>query len=80
MKKWHLHHGLGCLLVCIAAASAGSQASSANEKPDPLLSTMQQEMQRAQTSLWKLDPAPYFLSYRFTTAASAWPLEARASL
>jgi predicted Zn-dependent protease len=24
---------------------------------------MQQEMQRAQTSLWKLDPAPYFLSY-----------------
>ena len=34
-----------------------------NEKSDVLLSTMQQELQRAQSSLVKLDPAPYFLSY-----------------
>jgi TldD protein len=34
-----------------------------NEKSDVLLSTMQQELQRAQSSLGKLDPAPYFLSY-----------------
>lgn len=33
------------------------------DKPDVLLSTMQDELQRAQTSLGKLDPAPYFMSY-----------------
>jgi len=33
------------------------------EKSDALLATMQTEMQRAQASLGKLDPAPYFLSY-----------------
>jgi TldD protein len=38
-------------------------ASPAGEKPDVLLTTMQEELQRAQTSLGKLDPAPYFLSY-----------------
>jgi TldD protein len=38
-------------------------ASPPGEKPDVLLKTMQEELQRAQTSLGKLDPAPYFLSY-----------------
>jgi TldD protein len=38
-------------------------ASPPGEKPDVLLTTMQEELQRAQTSLGKLDPAPYFLSY-----------------
>lgn len=33
------------------------------EKSDVLLATMQAELQRAQGSLGKLDPAPYFLSY-----------------
>jgi len=33
------------------------------DKPDVLLSAMQEELQRAQASLGKLDPAPYFLSY-----------------
>jgi TldD protein len=32
-------------------------------KSDLLLSTMQSELQRAQTALGKLDPAPYFISY-----------------
>ena len=32
-------------------------------KTDVLLSSMQEELQRAQFSLGKLDPAPYFLSY-----------------
>ena len=51
---------LACALLtgipCWAASPPG-------EKPDVLLTTMQQELQRAQTSLGKLDPAPYFLSY-----------------
>ena len=38
-------------------------ASPPGEKPDPLLATMQEELQRAQANLGKLDPAPYFLSY-----------------
>ncbi len=63
MKNWFLHRGLAGLLAFIAVASAGLPASAPNEKPDALLSAMQDEMQRAQTSLWKLDPAPYFLSY-----------------
>jgi TldD protein len=44
-----------------AAANLG--AGPLDEKNDALLSTMQQELQRAQTSLGKLDPTPYFLSY-----------------
>ena len=35
----------------------------ASDQMDVLLSSMQQELQRAQSSLGKLDPAPYFLSY-----------------
>lgn len=38
-------------------------SSAPADKQDILLSTMQAELQRAQTSLGKLDPAPYFLSY-----------------
>ena len=62
MKNRYVHRGLGCLLAFAAIASAGAPANP-SEKPDVLLTTMQEEMQRAQTSLWKLDPAPYFLSY-----------------
>jgi predicted Zn-dependent protease len=48
------------------ALIAGGQtwgSSPLTDKTDALLSTMQQEIERAQTSLSKLDPAPYFLSY-----------------
>ena len=34
-------------------------ASSPNEKSDVLLTTMQEELQRAHTNLGKLDPAPW---------------------
>jgi TldD protein len=54
---------LGCTLALILAASLQSIAASPAEKPDVLLSSMQAELQRAQTSLSKLEPAPYFLSY-----------------
>ena len=53
--------------ILIIALAAGVEAWAATpadkDKTDVLLSTMQDEMQRAQTSLSKLDPAPYFLSY-----------------
>jgi len=55
---------LGCLLVILLAASfQATAASPPGEKSDGLLSVMQGELQRAQSSLGKLDPAPYFLSY-----------------
>jgi TldD protein len=53
---------LGCALA-VGLSAAVSAAPAPTEKTDALLSTMQQELQRAQTSLGKLDPAPYFLSY-----------------
>lgn len=55
-----------CLLIAAFAVSSayqGSAAGSEQPKADLVLTTMQQELQRAQTNLAKLDPAPYFLSY-----------------
>lgn len=64
MKNRSVHRPLGYILTIVLAAAVPIGASpNPTEKTDVLLSTMQQEMQRAQTSLGKLDPAPYFLSY-----------------
>jgi len=53
-----------CVLGIVFTAAANTWAvGPQDEKKDALLSTMQQELQRAQTNLGKLDPAPYFLSY-----------------
>ena len=52
-----------CLSVFILTWILDSPAATPSEKTDVLLTTMQEELQRAQTSLGKLDPAPYFLSY-----------------
>jgi len=49
LLAWHLTLGWG------SSASPG--------QADVVLATMQQEVQRAQQGLGKLDPAPYFLSY-----------------
>ncbi len=55
---------LGCWIATAFLLSLHCFASSpAHDKPDVLLSTMQDELARAQASLGKLDPAPYFLSY-----------------
>jgi len=57
-------------VIAVIALAAGAQSWAASgstdaekAKTDLLLSTMKSEMQRAQASLGKLDPAPYFLSY-----------------
>ncbi len=47
--------------VAIAATCAAQPA--ADPQAEMLLGTMQQELTRAHTSLSKLDPAPYFISY-----------------
>ncbi|HXM39931.1 MAG TPA: metallopeptidase TldD-related protein [Bryobacteraceae bacterium] len=51
---------LGLFLVPASHISAFDQP---DHKDDVLLASMQRELQRAQTGLAKLDPAPYFLSY-----------------
>jgi TldD protein len=64
MKNPLSHRILGCVaaIALSAGVSAGAPPPS-TDKSDVLLATMQQELTRAQTSLAKLDPAPYFLSY-----------------
>src|SRR5260370_247404 len=54
---------LGWILGLALAAPPVWAAPPVDAKSDALLSTMKQELQRAQASLGKLDPAPYFLSY-----------------
>jgi TldD protein len=49
--------------IALLTGASISAAAAAEEKSDALLSTMQQELGRAQASLGKLDTAPYFLSY-----------------
>ena len=49
--------------IAVIATANAWVAAPGDENNDALLSTMQRELQRAQTSLGKLDPAPYFLSY-----------------
>jgi len=55
-------------------------ASPPGEKPDVLLTAMQEELQRAQTSLGKLDPAPYFLSYSVYDQSMALAVGSEGSL
>ena len=54
---------VGFTAVVLAFGAFSWTSSAPSGRPDVLLSTMQEELQRAQTSLVKLDPAPYFLSY-----------------
>ncbi|MGB9487710.1 MAG: metallopeptidase TldD-related protein [Terriglobia bacterium] len=51
------------LALGLRAAFDGSASAAVTNSKDVLLSTMQQELQRAQGELGKLDPAPYFMSY-----------------
>jgi len=58
------HRALGCVLAAaLVLVLPGSPWSPPNEKSNVLLSTMQQELERAQTNLNKLEPPAYFLSY-----------------
>jgi TldD protein len=55
---------LVCLLLCLWAVPGLRGQEAAPGAADPLLlNTMQQELDRAMSSLSKADPAPYFISY-----------------
>lgn len=49
--------------VALLIFALHSQSIATSQDKDVLLSTMKSELQRAQTQLAKLDPAPYFISY-----------------
>jgi TldD protein len=61
MKTLLCGMALGLVLPLCAAPVVHGTASAA--KSDVLLTTMQRELQRAQSKLGQLDPAPYFTSY-----------------
>jgi TldD protein len=64
MKNLFLNGTLGCLFaICLTPGANVWACALEREDKDVLLSTMQQELQRAQGYLGKLDPASYFISY-----------------
>ncbi len=54
---------LGLFLASLTVSMASAQTISAGSGDSVLMRTMQQELDRAMTSLAKADPAPYFISY-----------------
>ena len=85
MKNRSGHRALRFILVLTLAIAVHTKAFSApadkdKDKNDALLSTMQEEMQRAQTDLGKLDPAPYFLSYSVYDQSIALAVGSQGSL
>ena len=58
--SWLLAIQLACFPL---VASGGGRDKPVAKTSDPMLSTMQTELNRATTDLAKSDPAPYFLSY-----------------
>src|SRR5271163_651745 len=81
MKNRFVYRPLGYIFAMTLAAAVPIGASpNPAEKTDILLSTMQAEMQRAQTSLGKLDPAPYFLSYSVYDQSISFAVGSQGSL
>ena len=90
MKIRSGHLALGCIVLIVTALAADVRTWAAptpadkdktdKDKTDVLLSTMQEEMERAQSSLDKLDPAPYFLSYSVNDQSIAVAVGSQGSL
>jgi predicted Zn-dependent protease len=70
-----------CLFVCLLAGPALlGQTATAGSTDQVLLNTMQQELDRAMTSLGKADPAPYFISYAVNEESGAVIMASNGSL
>ncbi|HKH97537.1 MAG TPA: metallopeptidase TldD-related protein [Candidatus Sulfotelmatobacter sp.] len=64
MKNRLGHRVLGCIVGIVLVGGAPARSNpAASEESDVLLSTMQEELHRAQIGLGKLDPAAYYISY-----------------
>ena len=53
----------GCIVAILLSSELAPGGHAAKPASDVLLSTMQRELERAQSELKKQDPAPYFLAY-----------------
>ena len=53
----------GCIVAILLSSELAPGVHAAKPASDVLLSTMQRELERAQSELKKQDPAPYFLAY-----------------
>jgi len=62
---------LFCLFVCLWCAPVLLGQAAPGAPDSVLLNTMQQELNRAMTSLSKADPAPYFISYAVNEESGA---------
>jgi TldD protein len=63
---------LGLFIAGLAMPSAWGQAGAQSKADSVLMGTLQQELDRAMTSLAKADPAPYFISYSVHEDSSAY--------
>jgi len=80
MKKIFRNAALVCVFATFLKPAVNGASASKAKKTDALASAMQQELQRAQTDLGKLDPAPYFISYSVYDQDSAMIVGSQGSL
>jgi TldD protein len=81
MKKLFRNSAVVCVFMILLKPSLNSWASVAETgKNDVLISAMQRELQRAQSDLGELDPAPYFISYSVYDQDSAMVVGSQGSL
>ena len=80
MKKIFRNAALACVFATFLKPAVNGASVSKAEKTDALTSAMQQELQRAQTDLGKLEPAPYFISYSVYDQDSAMVVGSQGSL
>jgi TldD protein len=80
MKKLFGNSALVFVLAISLKPPLNGASAAETGKNDVLISTMQQELHRAQTDLGKLDPAPYFISYSVDDQNSAMVIGAQGSV
>jgi TldD protein len=80
MKKLFGNCALACVFAIALKPTLIGASSAETEKSDALISTMQQELRRAQGDLGKLDPAPYFISYSVYDQDSAMVVGSQGSV
>jgi predicted Zn-dependent protease len=79
MKELFRSSTLG-LAFCLCLVSTDRSLASPAPHDDIVISTMQQELQRAHDNLGKQDPAPYFISYSIYDQNSAFAVGSQGSL
>jgi len=80
MKKLFRNSALVCVFAIFLKPALNRASAAETGNNDALTSAMQRELQRAQSELGKLDPAPYFISYSAYDQTSATVVGSQGSL